>query len=36
VGANDGQFTQMSLDAIGEFKVQTSVFNAELGRNRAS
>jgi len=33
VGANDGQFTQMSLDAIGEFKVQTSVFNAELGRN---
>jgi hypothetical protein len=33
VGANDGQFTQMSLDAIGEFKVQSSVFNAELGRN---
>jgi hypothetical protein len=33
VGANDGQFTQMSLDAIGEFKVQSSVFNAEHGRN---
>lgn len=26
VGANDGQFTQMSLDAIGEFKLQTSTF----------
>jgi hypothetical protein len=33
VGANDGQFTQMSLDAIGEFKVQNSNFNAEHGRN---
>jgi Carboxypeptidase regulatory-like domain/TonB-dependent Receptor Plug Domain len=33
VGANDGQFTQMSLDAIGEFKLQNSVFNAEHGRN---
>ena len=33
VGANDGQFTQMSLDAIGEFKLQTSTFNAEHGRN---
>jgi len=33
VGANDGQFTQVSLDAVGEFKVQTSTFNAEFGRN---
>lgn len=24
VGANDGQYTQISLDAVGEFKVQTS------------
>ncbi|MDX2152775.1 MAG: carboxypeptidase-like regulatory domain-containing protein [Bryobacteraceae bacterium] len=33
VGANDGQYTQLSMDAVGEFKVQTSVFNAEHGRN---
>ncbi len=33
VGANDGQYTQLSMDAVGEFKVQTSTFNAEFGRN---
>jgi len=33
VGANDGQYTQLSLDAVGEFKVQSSNFNAEYGRN---
>jgi hypothetical protein len=33
VGANDGQYTQISLDAVGEFKLQTSAFNAEYGRN---
>jgi hypothetical protein len=33
VGANDGQYTQISLDAVGEFKVQASTFNAEYGRN---
>jgi hypothetical protein len=33
VGANDGQYTQVSLDAVGEFRVQTSTFNAEFGRN---
>ncbi len=33
VGANDGQYTQLSLDAVGEFKVQASNFNAEYGRN---
>lgn len=33
VGANDGQYTAPSLDSVGEFKVQTSVFAAEHGRN---
>ncbi|HEV8132314.1 MAG TPA: carboxypeptidase regulatory-like domain-containing protein [Acidobacteriota bacterium] len=33
VGANDGQYTQISLEAVGEFKLQHSTFNAEYGRN---
>src|SRR5258708_17465520 len=33
VGANDGQYTQVSLDAVGEFKLQTSTFNSEYGRS---
>src|SRR4029450_7310785 len=32
-GANDGPDRQLSLGAGGEFKLQTSAFNAEFGRN---
>src|SRR6476646_8206290 len=33
VGDNGGQYTQLSLDAVGEFRVVTNPFNAEYGRN---
>jgi len=33
VGANDGQYTQLSMDAVNEFKLQTGNFAAEYGRN---
>ncbi len=33
VGANDGQFTQLSMDAVGEFKIHSNNFAAEYGRN---
>jgi outer membrane receptor protein involved in Fe transport len=33
VGANDGQFTSLSMDALGEFKVETGNFAAEYGKN---
>lgn len=32
-GDNGGQYTQLSLDAVGEFKLQNGTFNAEYGRN---
>ncbi len=33
VGANDGQYTQLSLDAVGEFRVLSGNYNAEYGRS---
>ncbi|OJV44418.1 MAG: hypothetical protein BGO25_04770 [Acidobacteriales bacterium 59-55] len=33
VGANDGQYTDLSIDAVGEFKTLTGNFNAEYGRS---
>jgi len=33
VGANDGEYTSLSLDAVGEFKTLTGNFNAEYGRS---
>ena len=33
VGANDGEYTDLSLDAVGEFKTLTGNFNAEYGRS---
>jgi Carboxypeptidase regulatory-like domain/TonB-dependent Receptor Plug Domain len=33
VGANDGEYTNLSIDAVGEFKTLTGNFNAEYGRS---
>src|ERR1700735_5215912 len=33
VGANDREYTALSLDAVGEFKTLTGNFNAEYGRS---
>ena len=33
VGANDGEYTKLSIDAVGEFKTLTGNFNAEYGRS---
>ncbi len=33
VGANDGEYTSLSIDAVGEFKTLTGNFNAEYGRS---
>ena len=33
VGANDGEYTDLSIDAVGEFKTLTGNFNAEYGRS---
>jgi Carboxypeptidase regulatory-like domain/TonB-dependent Receptor Plug Domain len=33
VGANDGEYTALSLDAVGEFKTLTGNFNAGYGRS---
>jgi hypothetical protein len=33
IGANDGQYTDLSLDAVGEFKTLTGNYNAEYGRS---
>jgi Carboxypeptidase regulatory-like domain/TonB-dependent Receptor Plug Domain len=32
-GANDGEYTNLSIDAVGEFKTLTGNFNAEYGRS---
>jgi hypothetical protein len=33
VGANDGEYTQLSFDAVGEFRVLSGNYNAEYGRS---
>ncbi|HTZ56578.1 MAG TPA: carboxypeptidase regulatory-like domain-containing protein [Acidobacteriaceae bacterium] len=33
VGANDGEYTNLSIDAVGQFKTLTGNFNAEYGRS---
>ncbi len=35
LGAHDGQFTPLSVGAVGEFELQTNNFAAEYGRNPA-
>jgi Carboxypeptidase regulatory-like domain/TonB-dependent Receptor Plug Domain len=32
-GANDGEYTNLSIDAVGEFRTLTGNFNAEYGRS---
>jgi len=33
IGANDGEYTDLSIDAVGEFKTLTGNYNAEYGRS---
>ena len=33
IGANDGEYTELSIDAVGEFKTLTGNYNAEYGRS---
>ncbi|MGB6721744.1 MAG: carboxypeptidase regulatory-like domain-containing protein [Terracidiphilus sp.] len=33
IGANDGEYTDLSLDAVGEFKTLTGNYDAEYGRS---
>ncbi len=33
IGANDGEYTDLSIDAVGEFKTLTGNYDAEYGRN---
>ncbi len=33
IGANDGEYTDLSIDAVGQFKTLTGNYNAEYGRS---